>query len=294
MKVLVVPCGTEIGLEIARSLKGVKNIELIGLNSIADYSSTEYKAFYSGAPFVDEPEFLGYLQIFIAKHKITHVFPAHDSAALLLSANAECFGKDVKVITSSAETNQICRSKKRTYQTLSPVVLTPHVYISVQEIEKNKLPLFAKPDVGQGSKGARKINNVDELMKIDFDENVVTEYLPGYEYTVDCFTDFHGNLLYVGPRVRNRIQNGIAVSTRTIDDTDNKFSILANKINNKLPFKGAWFFQVKENKVGELVLMEASTRVAGSMSTNRVKGINFAELSLHTHRSEERRVGKEC
>jgi hypothetical protein len=73
------------------------------------------------------------------------------------------------------------------------------------------------------------------------------------------------------------------VSTCTINDVDNTFSNFAIKINSVLSFKGAWFFQVKKNSDGILVLMEAATRIAGSMSTNRVKGVNFAELSLYTH-----------
>lgn len=283
MKVLVVPCGTEIGLEIARSLKGVKNIELIGLNSIIDYSSTVYNEFYSDAPFIDEPEFLDYIKAFISKHDVTHVFPAHDSAALLLSENAECFGQNVKIITSSAETNRICRSKKLTYDCLNTVVATPYIHNSIKDVENVNFPLFLKPDIGQGSKGARKIKAISELSHTDFQENVITEYLPGNEYTIDCFTDHKGELLYAGPRVRSRVQNGISVSTSTVKDVDGLFLNFAKNISKKLSFKGMWFFQVKENNAGELVLMEAATRIAGSMSTNRVRGVNFSELSLYVH-----------
>jgi len=283
MKVLVVPCGTEIGLEISRSLKGVKNVELVGLNSTIDYSATVYNEFYCGAPFIDQPGFLDYLKQFITEHGVTHVFPAHDAAALLLSANAECFGENVKIITSNSATNHICRSKKLSYKLFNSAVLVPRVFASINEVERSDFPVFVKPDVGQGSKGARKIDNMGELTQINFIENVVTEYLPGKEYTVDCFTDNKGQILYVGPRVRNRIQNGIAVSTQTVKDLDHKFLAFAKGLNSKLTFKGAWFFQVKENSAGELVLMEAATRISGSMSTNRVKGVNFAELSLYTH-----------
>ncbi|MEW6992719.1 ATP-grasp domain-containing protein [Colwelliaceae bacterium MEBiC 14330] len=283
MNILVVPCGTEIGLEVQRSLKGVKNVKLFGLNSINDYSSTVFENFYSGAPFVDETNFIDYLQEFVSKYQITHIIPAHDSAALALSVNKELFGDQVKIITSSAETNQICRSKKQTYKALGAVVSTPKSFQNESDINESHLPLFVKPDVGQGSKGAFKVTAIEQLKNVNFAENVVTEYLPGAEYTVDCFTDNKGDLLYSGPRIRNRIQNGIAVSTKTIADVDETFSIFARKINSVLCFKGAWFFQVKKNDDGELVLMEAATRIAGSMSTNRVKGVNFAELSLYTH-----------
>tara|TARA_R110000850_G_scaffold198312_2_gene324582 strand:+ start:656 stop:1921 length:1266 start_codon:yes stop_codon:yes gene_type:complete len=282
MNVLVVPCGTEIGLEIQRALTGVKNINLFGLNSIKDYSSIVYENFYSDAPYLDDPQFLPFLADFIKEHGITHVFPAHDAAALLLSANRSSLNQ-VKVITSSHETNMICRSKKLTYQTLKESVSVPKSFTSKKEINDNDFPIFMKPDVGQGSKGIKKINAMSELSDVDFSSNVVTEFLPGPEYTVDCFTDVNGNLLYVGPRQRNRIQNGIAVGTETITHNKHIFETFAEKINSNISFKGAWFFQVKEKRDGEITLMEAAPRIAGSMSTNRVKGVNFAELSLYTH-----------
>tara|TARA_R110002074_G_scaffold77581_1_gene175928 strand:+ start:2356 stop:2781 length:426 start_codon:yes stop_codon:yes gene_type:complete len=133
MNVLVVPCGTEIGLEIQRALTGVKNINLFGLNSIKDYSSIVYENFYSDAPYLDDPQFLPFLADFIKEHGITHVFPAHDAAALLLSANRSSLNQ-VKVITSSHETNMICRSKKLTYQTLKESVSVPKSFTSKKRL----------------------------------------------------------------------------------------------------------------------------------------------------------------
>tara|TARA_R110002060_G_scaffold74577_1_gene83891 strand:+ start:5066 stop:6334 length:1269 start_codon:yes stop_codon:yes gene_type:complete len=283
MKVLVVPCGTEIGLEINRSLKGVKNLKLLGLNSISDFSSVVYDNFYEGAPFVDSPNFINYLREFVSENQVTHIIPAHDSAALLISKHAQDFGAGVTVVSSNYETNNICRSKKLTYNTLKSIICVPHCFSALNEVTSANFPVFVKPDIGQGSKGARKVTSYEELAQVDFDSNVVTEYLPGDEFTVDCFTDQNGKLLYTGPRKRNRIQNGIAVSTVTISNRNNEFREISEKINSSISFKGAWFFQVKENSAGNLVLLEVATRIAGSMSTNRVKGVNFTELSLYIH-----------
>jgi len=41
-----------------------------------------------------------------------------------------------------------------------------------------------------------------------------------------------------------------------------------------------WFFQVKENKEGELALLEVAPRVAGTMSMSRMLGVNLPLLSL--------------
>ena len=79
------------------------------------------------------------------------------------------------------------------------------------------------------------------------------EYLPGKEYTVDCFTNLSGKLIFARGRGRNRIKLGISVNTEPVDESENKnFFELAEKINSQLHQKGGWFFQLKEDKNGEL------------------------------------------
>lgn len=73
--------------------------------------------------------------------------------------------------------------------------------------------------------------------------------------------------------------NGISVNTISIDNTE-AFLKLAEKINGAITFRGAWFFQVKENAYGELVLMEIACRLGGSSSLYRSQGVNFALLSI--------------
>src|SRR5690606_8233622 len=55
---------------------------------------------------------------------------------------------------------------------------------------------------------------------------------------------------------------------------------MASLINDKIEFRGAWFFQVKENSAGELSLLEVASRLGGSSSLFRNIGVNFALLSI--------------
>jgi hypothetical protein len=54
--------------------------------------------------------------------------------------------------------------------------------------------------------------------------------------------------------------------------------------------RGAWFFQVKENRRCELVLLEVAARLGGSSGLYRSKGINFALLSIFDAFGEEVKV----
>ncbi|WP_105258041.1 ATP-grasp domain-containing protein [Pseudoalteromonas sp. T1lg88] len=274
MKVLVVPCGTEIAHEIVRSLYGVKGVEVFGANSVNCYTEISNANVFLGIPFIHEADFIDSLNALIGKHGITHVFPAHDSAALKLTEYAKQL--DAKVVSSSFETNDICRSKKKTYACLEDVVRVPTLFNHWDE--NLTFPLFAKPDVGQGSVGTKRIDSRADLEALN-DNDLLCELLPGSEYTVDCVSDAGGELLYAGPRRRCSMRNGIAVETELVTN-DDRFYDIALKISQRLELRGAWFFQVKEDENGELCLLEVATRIAGSMITNRFNGINFTELSL--------------
>src|SRR5690606_31817725 len=105
-------------------------------------------------------------------------------------------------------------------------------------------------------------------------------YLSGKEFTVDCFTNKNGVLLFVGARERNRVQNGISVNTFIAKENQTDFEEIASRISQILRFRGAWFFQLKYNSKKELVLLEVASRLGGSSSLFRNAGVNFALLSV--------------
>jgi hypothetical protein len=137
-------------------------------------------------------------------------------------------------------------------------------------------PIFIKPETGHSGIDCHKINcDAEMLAKYNRFKHLILEYLPGREYTIDCFTD-----QYAEGRERKRINNGIATATSIVKD--DRFNQMAKAINSVLDFPGAWFFQVKENVTGELVLMEVGARLAGSSSLSRLRGVNVALLNLYT------------
>ena len=109
---------------------------------------------------------------------------------------------------------------------------------------------------------------------------LIMDYLPGEEYTVDCFTDRHRNLLFSGVRIRKRISNGISVNTLPFAGDTTEFTQIIEAINATIPMRGAWFTQLKRDKDGHLVLMEIAARFGGSSSLFRAQGVNFASLTL--------------
>lgn len=273
--VLVFPCGSEVGLEVHRALTDSTHFNLFGASSIHDHGKFVFKNYTRTLPFIDDISFIDELNKLINQYKIDFIIPAHDSAVVKMATHEH----EIKavVVTSSAEACQTCRSKLKTYNIFKTLLATPYIYSLHEAI---KFPVFLKPDVGQGSKGTYQ---ADSKADIEFYLNkdpslLILEYLPGKEYTIDCFTDKNGNLLLAKGRERARICNGISVNSKPVNDT--RFQEIATIINNQLSLRGVWFYQVKERINGDLVLMEIAPRIAGTMALFRADGINFAQLSL--------------
>ncbi len=277
--ILVFPAGTEIGLEIERSLRDIRHFRVFGATSVPDHSGYVYENMVRSLPMLDAPSFKQELIKCVQENRIDYIFPAHDDLVALLPAWKERgeVPDNVEVIGSCGKTSQLARSKRSTYEALSDVILTPKVY-DPEEVEEFDLPLFVKPDKGQGSRGARKILTSSDLDQIG-DEHILCELLPGEEYTVDCFTDRTGQLRYVSARARARVSNGISVASRRV--VDSAFDRFAAAINNVVSFRGMWFFQVKRNARGELTLLEIAPRVSGGMGFSRARGVNLPALAIY-------------
>lgn len=273
INVLVFPCGSEIGLEVHNAMKFDKHINLVGLSSVPSHAKMVYKNYIEGISFINDPGFMDELNKIIDENDIDILVPAYDDVILFLAkreAELNC-----KLATSKYETCDIARSKKKTYEVLAGEDFTPKMY-DIDEITESDLPLFAKPDIGQGSQGIAKLDTMNDVDKIRAvaDEYVISEMLPGEEYTIDCFTNSKGELLVTSMRQRRRIRTGISVNSITFETPDEVLNI-AEKINEKFDFDGVWFFQVKEDINGKFKILEMAPRVAGSMSTSRVRGFNF-------------------
>jgi carbamoyl-phosphate synthase large subunit len=275
-KVLIFPAGTEIGLEIYNALSSCKEVELFAAGQpLSNHAELLYETYHHISGIYEE-DWLEKLIELVQRLNIEYIFPAYDDVVVALINNRERI--PATVIAPSQEVCLATRSKKLTYQKLSSVVKTPKIFESAAEVRD--FPVFVKPDKGQGSFGVKLVNSMGELKDVlsVTRDPVISEYLPGKEYTVDCFSDRDRGLLFSGARERLRMRNGIAVSTQLVDGL--VYADFAKKISDTLKIYGAWFFQVKEDVNNELTLLEVGPRIAGSMATNRVRGVNFPLLSI--------------
>lgn len=283
-KVLVYPAGTEIALEIFRSVKNSIHFDVYGGSSSYDHGVFVYKKHIDDLPFITDNSTKEDVLEFIEKIKsydFDFIYPATDSVVYKFSEFKELFKETI--ITPDFFTVGVARSKNKAYSIFKNIINVPLIY----DENNVKFPCFIKPDVGQGAVGARVVNSQSELefyLKNSKKRMLVLEYLPGVEYTIDCFTNNDGKLIFAQPRTRKRIKSGISVNTYNIKD--NRFYKIAQKINEKLHQRGGWFFQLKERENGELVLLEVASRIAGSSEITRANGVNLPLMTLHLFNME--------
>lgn len=278
-RVLIFPAGSEIGLEIYRSLKYSHHVEVFGASGKSDHASFVYEEgrYFEDALYVDRPDFIESLNRLLRSLQIEFIYPTHDTIANFLAEHQAKIA--AYVITSCSETNRIARYKTLTYDSFKAFDFCPEVFSA--PYHDLPFPVFLKPDDGQGGKGACLAENQEELdfyLK-KFPGLLVTEYLPGDELSVDCFTDYNEKLLFIGPRTRERIQMGISFRSTEVEVTE-EIKRIAQCISETVSLNGAWFFQVKKDCNGRFKLMEFAPRQSSTMGLFRHAGVNFALLSL--------------
>ena len=278
--VLIFPAGSEIGLEIYNALKYSHHVEVFGASGKSDHASFIYEEGHyveDASLYVDQAHFIERLNGHLRRLNIEFIYPTHDTIAVFLAEHQAQLA--ARVITSCAETNRIARSKRKTYTLFQPFDFCPDVF--AMPCPDLPFPVFLKPDEGQGGKGAARADDEQDLAFYlrKSPDLLVTEYLPGEELSVDCFTNFNGELMFIGPRTRERVQMGISFRSTAVEVTD-EIRRIAQTINATVSLNGAWFFQVKQDRSGRFKLLEFAPRQSSTMGLYRHAGVNFALLSL--------------
>ena len=289
LNILVFPGGTEIGMEINRCLKYNKDIQLYSASSdVSNHASYVYKDVFI-LPDIYSENWIEELNEIIVAKQIDYLYPANNYIVDALSENR----KDIQteILMPERRIIDLVRSKRRTLEHFDGIIPTPKIYDSIDQIDR--FPVFVKPDSSYGSQGAQKAIDSDHLKAIigQIEDPLILELLPGKEYTIDCFSNRKGELLFCAGRERIRIRMGTSMNGTLVgDDLNTTFKNYAQIIVEELGLSGGWFFQMIEDTNEVSLLTEIEPRIAGTMALNRVRGINFALLTIYDHANVEVRT----
>ncbi|MCX6874491.1 MAG: ATP-grasp domain-containing protein [Verrucomicrobia bacterium] len=288
--VLIFPAGSEIGFELYNSLRFNLHVELFGASGKPDHARFIYPSerYAEGDYYIQNCDFPDKFNALLRRWAIDFIYPTHDSIALHLAACQSRLA--ARVIGSPYASALLARRKSLTYKLFADEAFCPGVYPEPYE-PPPKFPVFLKPDEGQGGQGTCLVHDAAELRRQVAGNPglLVCEHLPGEELSVDCFTDRHGVLRFIGPRTRERVTIGISFESATVPLSPDVQAI-AESINRRVKLRGAWFFQVKQNATCQWKLLEFAVRPSSTMGLYRQCGVNFALLSLFDAMDSEVRI----
>jgi carbamoyl-phosphate synthase large subunit len=262
-------------------------------------------------PFANDPSFINSLLAVCREKKIDIILPLVTRELIPLAMHIQEFeAAGTKVLISSMAALEIANNKSRLYEFLQWRSIDVPEFRVVETVEQfkeavNELgypgkPVCFKPSVSNGSRGFRIINNTvnetallfnekpnstfisfDKAIQIlstnDFPELLISEYLPGEEFSVDCLAA-HGKSVIIVPRLRKKMQNGISIEGEFVNNT----SIIdyCRQIIKELQLHGNIGIQVKQAASGKFLILEINPRVQGTIVAALGAGINLPWLAI--------------
>ncbi len=262
-------------------------------------------------PYAGDPSFIDAVLALCRKKDIHVVLPLVSKELIPLSIHANEFElAGAKVLVSPTASLEIANNKSRLYEFLQwRGVAVPDFRIietidqlknAIGEMGYPEKAVCFKPSISNGSRGFRiiseKINELElmfsqkpnsvyiglnDAIRIlssgSFPELLVSEYLPGEEYSVDCLA-MHGETIIAVPRLRKKMINGISVEGEFVKE-DNIIDY-CTKIISELQLHGNIGIQVKRSAAGEFLVLEINPRVQGTIVAALGAGVNLPLLAV--------------
>ncbi len=266
---------------------------------------------FSTVPPGNDPKFISSILDICRKKNIHIIMPlvTRELLPLALGRNELEFA-GAKLLASPAESIEIANDKGRAYQFLEwRGIRVPgfHIISKPEELESACLklgypskPIVIKPCVSNGSRGFRVIREDADPLDLflhqkpgnspislavlkgilgdgPIPELLISEYLPGEEFSVDCLCR-NGESLLILPRLRAKMINGISVKGEFVNHP--QIIKYCHSIIRELRLHGNIGIQVKANSEGEYTLLEINPRVQGSISAAFGAGVNLPVLAI--------------
>lgn len=233
-------------------------------------------------PHGNSPEFATTLLNACKKNSIELLIPTVDTELLPL-AKQEVQFKEIgtKIPLSSVEALERCRDKYSLLSFCQETGFTPEFQLLTQDTDTLKInfPCFAKPRKGAGSTGAMTINQASELELLPKDSSyLIQELLSGEEYSVDVYIHSDGRPIAAVPRLRMKIDSGIAVAAQTCIKPE--LSAMAVTIAQKAGITYVANVQFKADRAGQFKLLEINPRFPGTLPLTAAAGIDIPKLLI--------------
>lgn len=294
--ILITGIGAPGAVSIIKHIK--KNApynKIVGTDSDIKYCAAKsYVDEYFQISKATDENFLTDLLHAVKKYKIEYIISLVTDELHILSKNKDLLKSyNINIYISDYETIKIVTNKYFLYESLKNNINLPkyklvelkNIFLNLTEFDYPNKNVCFKPLTYDGARGFRvitdKIDRLKELitqkpynfyisieeLKILFEQSnyncevLLSEYLPGTEYTVDTFVK-NNNLESISIRERIKLKDHISFVGKTVKNEyiENQVSI----INSKFNFDGSIGYQFKNDEYDTPKLLECNPRLQGA------------------------------
>lgn len=226
----------------------------------------------------NEGAFIQFILKYIKNNKIDVLLPISYLTTTTLSKYKAELCKYTKLPIADYESMEIASNKYKTLEMAKKLgIKIPKVYNHNENI--NNFPVVVKR-VKEPS-NIRYINSQEELEKINLQDCIIQEYIPGRGYGFYALFN-HGAVraIFMHKRIREYpITGGPSAVAESI--YDNKLKDLGLKLLKELNWHGVAMVEFKKDiRDGEFKLMEINPKFWGSLDLSIAAGVNFPYLTI--------------
>lgn len=276
--VLVTACGTSNSRGALAILRRHRpDVVRLGVNSLpaARTSAASLCHRFATVPEGRDPGYRAALGALVERWRPACVIPVHDAEVEALAADPL---PETVQWTPPLETVRIARDKARFARHLEAAGLPVIPTVTGDQEAPWPTPWFVKPRVGNGTRGARRIDSPAEAEQLRRADHVLQPFVEGEEATVDLLAGEDGRLVAAVCRWRREVRAGISVVSETFYDSD--LRELALRLTDLLPVRGAANFQAIRDPTAGWRIVELNPRLGSGHPLAHAAGVPIVELLL--------------
>ncbi len=272
--------------------------------------------FYTIPRASDATAYIDRLSNICSDRKIQVIVPQNTAELLVLASNKNKFHSlGTSIVVSDESAVETANNKFKLMKTCSRLdipVSRFHLVDSMDDLvdcaEQLGWPnekVVVKPPISNGQRGLRIIDEavdqkksfyqdkptslyarMEDLRRIlgnTFPGLIVTEYLPGLEYTVDVLRTETSFVAI--PRTRDLIRSGITFAGTT--EFNEEIIGYSKKMSEEINLKYCFGFQFKMDKTGVPTILECNPRVQGTMVMSTFASANLIYAAVKTALGED-------
>jgi carbamoyl-phosphate synthase large subunit len=233
-------------------------------------------------PRGDAPGFADRVKEICSTLAVDVLIPTVDVELLPLSRSADQLEqRGTRTVIAATEAIDTCLDKFRLVRACARAAPVPRSALLDEAFAPDDwdYPVVAKPRTGSGGRGVVYVRGPEGLAPLTRDGSLlVQEYLPGEEYSVDVFADPTGVVRAAVPRVRLKVDSGVAVAARTVFDPE--LELLAPAVYASVGLTYVANVQFRRDAEGIPRLLEVNPRFPGTMPLTVEAGVPMPRLAV--------------